>query len=82
MSRIDDLIQEHCPERVEFRPVDELVKPVKKIKWSGENECKWYIDLGSVDHPTHLITQADVITSPNALGLNRLCRSTTCCSAP
>ena len=34
MSRIDELIAEHCPDGVAFKALSELVRPVENVKWA------------------------------------------------
>ena len=67
MSRIDELIAEHCPDGVAFKALSELVRPVENVKWAevGEREFT-YIDLTSVDRLTHKVTGAETITRETA----------------
>ncbi len=56
MSKIDELIQQLCPDGVEFKLIGEVVMKTKNIRWSENiaDEFK-YIDLTSVDRATHSI---------------------------
>lgn len=67
MSRIDDLIEELCPNGVEYRPLSELGAKASNIRWSdaAENVYK-YIDLSSVDRVTKQIRQTIEITAADA----------------
>ena len=67
MSRLDELIQEYCPNGVEFLEIKKCIKPVKNIKWKEHpNEEHQYIDLTSVDRNTHSIVETQTINASNA----------------
>ena len=67
MSRIDDLIRQHCPNGVEFRPVGEVTTRGSNIKWADTAEREFrYIDLSSVDRVTRRIGETAVISARDA----------------
>jgi type I restriction enzyme S subunit len=67
MSRIDDLIAEHCPDGVPFEPIGAVVEPVHNIRWTETNGDEYqYIDLSSVDRITHAISDTQTISSATA----------------
>lgn len=67
MSRIDDLIRQHCPNGVEFRALGEVTTRGSNIKWGkGSDEEFRYIDLSSVDRVTRRIGETAVISSGDA----------------
>ena len=46
MSRIDELIAEHCPNGVEFRRISELLERTSNIRWQDTQGDEYqYIDL-------------------------------------
>lgn len=69
MSRIDDLITEHCPSGVDFVEIGKLVERASSIKWGNQDEEEFeYIDLSSVDRRTNRIvetTTVDRTTAPS-----------------
>ena len=67
MSRIDELIAEHCPAGVSFRTVADVTVKGSNIRWSdvGEEELQ-YIDLTSVDRVTRRIGDTATITAADA----------------
>ena len=67
MSRLDDLIQQYCPNGVDYLTIKECTQKVQNIKWKtyvGEN--KKYIDLSSVDRDTHCIMETQYIDANSA----------------
>jgi len=53
MSRIGGLIDEHCPDGVEFKGIGELVSRTSNVRWQDvPGEQFKYIDLTSVDRKT------------------------------
>ncbi|MEG0028786.1 MAG: hypothetical protein RR713_05390, partial [Aurantimicrobium sp.] len=67
MSRIDQLIAEHCPDGVPFLKVSEVSFKSSNIKWSQVGVEKYrYIDLSSVDRSTRVIGDAAEINADNA----------------
>ena len=66
MSRIDELITELCPERVEFCELNMVTRRTTNIKWSDANGKEYlYIDLTSVDRATHAIVETQTINAEN-----------------
>ena len=67
MSHIDDLIERHCPNGVEFKPLGAMVDKVSRIRWvdSGDEQYQ-YIDLTSVNTVTHAISQTSTINRHDA----------------
>lgn len=67
MSRIDDLIRQHCPNGVPFRALSEVTGRGTNIKWANAGEKQYrYIDLTSVDRVTRKIGDTTAITSGDA----------------
>ena len=66
MSRLDELIQQYCPDGVEYRSIGNCTEKVKNIKWSTCGSNYAYIDLTSVDRDTHKITETQTINANNA----------------
>lgn len=67
MTKLDELIQDFCPEGVEFLEIKECVISVKNIKWKDHTGEEYqYIDLTSVDRDTHSIIETQTINSANA----------------
>ena len=67
MSKLERLIEELCPDGVEFVSIRDCVKKIKNIKWTINEEGEYqYIDLTSVDRETHQITGTQIIRSENA----------------
>ncbi|MGP5388286.1 restriction endonuclease subunit S [Glutamicibacter arilaitensis] len=67
MSRIDELIAEHCPEGVDFRPLAEITSKSVSIKWVSAADASFkYIDLSSVDRVTRRIGETVSVTAADA----------------
>ena len=67
MSKIDELIQDLCPNGVSFRPIGEVVLPKTNIKWREvASQSFKYIDLTSVDRFSHAINETQAIDSTSA----------------
>ena len=67
MSRIDELIQQHCPDGVEYRALEEVTTRSSNIKWAEASSVEHrYIDLSSVDRVTRRITQPMLISAGDA----------------
>ncbi len=67
MSRIDELIAEHCPEGVEFKELGGLLERTTNIRWQDVQGDEFkYIDLTSVDRHTHVIGDTEIIDSETA----------------
>ncbi|MGP9543356.1 restriction endonuclease subunit S, partial [Glutamicibacter sp. AOP5-B1-3] len=67
MSRIDELIAEHCPEGVDFRPLAEITSKSTGIKWASVADASFkYIDLSSVDRVTRRIGETVSVTAADA----------------
>ena len=67
MSRLDELIQEFCPDGVEFLELRSCIEAVRSLKWKEHSDEKYrYIDLTSVDRDTHSIVNTQVIDATNA----------------
>ncbi|WP_067141037.1 restriction endonuclease subunit S [Oceanivirga salmonicida] len=66
MTEIDRLIEEYCPDGVEYKELKELVLNTKNIKWSeNENLNFQYIDLSSVELLTGKILELIIINKEN-----------------
>ena len=69
MSKLEELIQELCPDGVEYISISKCVNKISNIKWTNEKECSYqYIDLTSVDRDTHAILETshvDFETAPS-----------------
>lgn len=70
MSRLEELIQELCPDGVPFIKITKCVKTIDKIKGSDTlpSDVFKYMDLSSVDRDTHLIfgtTKINKETAPS-----------------
>ena len=61
MSRLEELIQEYCPDGVEYRSLGEVCEKIHNIKWDKEKGSYRYIDLTSVDLITHNIGETKII---------------------
>ena len=62
MSKLQNLIDELCPDGVEFQELRKLVLRVDNIKWKDHTTNEYmYIDLTSVDRETHTITEVQTI---------------------
>lgn len=67
MSKIEDLIQELCPDGVEYKKLQELCLKVESIRWADyPEEERCYIDLSSVDRNTHKIGKLVSVNKRNA----------------
>lgn len=67
MSRIDDLVDEFCPEGVRFESIVSVVQRGSIIRWVDvPGEEFQYIDLTSVDRVTHAIRETKTITDKTA----------------
>lgn len=66
MSRLDELIQELCPNGVDYKPIGDCVCKTSNIKWATADGSYSYIDLTSVDRDTHKITEVQTIHTDNA----------------
>ncbi len=66
MSKLEELIQELCPDGVEYISLDQCTEKVDNIKWKNAIGTYQYIDLTSVDRDTHRITETQAINASNA----------------
>ena len=67
MTLLNQLIQELCPDGVEYKAISECVQKVNNIKWSECLNAEFrYIDLTSVDRDTNCITDTQKIKAENA----------------
>ncbi len=68
MNKIERMLQELCPEGVEYKKLGEVCGKVKNIKWKDIEEGRIfsYIDLTSVDTLTHSINGTITISKGNA----------------
>ncbi len=66
MSKLDEMIQQYCPDGVEFKPIGDCVHKTQNIKWATADGSYSYIDLTSVDRDTHKITETQTINAGNA----------------
>ena len=66
MSRLNEMIQELCPDGVEYRPIKDCVESVEKIEWKKTDETYRYIDLSSVDRDDHTIGETIEISADDA----------------
>ncbi len=67
MSRLKELIEELCPDGVEYKYIRDCTLKVNNIRWKEHpKEVYQYIDLTSVDRETHDIYGTEEITSENA----------------
>ncbi len=67
MNSIEKLVEELCPEGVEFRSIESLVSRISNIRWADFPESEFrYIDLSSVDRVTHAIGETLPITEEDA----------------
>lgn len=67
MSRIDDMLKEHCPNGVEFKRVGEVTTRGSNIRWASASDREFrYIDLSSVDRGTRRIGETATITRADA----------------
>lgn len=68
MSKLAELLDELCPDGVEYRPLGELCSKTSRFKWENLLENAQYVDLTSVDIPTRRIsatTEVDESTAPS-----------------
>ena len=63
MSKLDEMIQQYCPDGVEFKPIGDCVHKTQNIKWATADGSYSYIDLTSVDRDTHKITETQTINA-------------------
>ena len=63
MSKLEELIQQYCPDRVEYKKLDDICFAPFNIKWKNTSEHYEYIDLTSVDIDTHAIVGTTKINS-------------------
>ena len=62
MNKLQELIDEFCPNGVCFQELGKLVLKVDNIKWKNHKEHEYlYIDLTSVDRETHTIIDTQTI---------------------
>lgn len=67
MSRIDDLIAQHCPNGVEFAALGDVTSRGTTIDWdSVGGRPLQYIELTSVDRVTHRLGSTTTITASDA----------------
>ena len=68
MTRPLELIDELCPDGVEYKKLGECLIPTQNIKWKQvSNNLKYsYIDLTSVNRDTHKIEETATISSDSA----------------
>ena len=66
MSKLEELIQQHCPDGVEWKKLDDICFAPFNIKWKNTSEHYEYIDLTSVDIDTHAIIETTKINSETA----------------
>lgn len=66
MSKLAELIQELCPNGVEYRTLGDCVHEISNIKWTTVDEQYLYIDLTSVDRNTHKIAETQAIDANSA----------------
>lgn len=66
MSRLNEMIQELCPDGGEYRPIKDCVESVEKIEWKKTDETYRYIDLSSVDRDDHTIGETIEISADDA----------------
>jgi len=66
MSRIEELIEELCPDGVLYKPLEECTLSIAKIKWKETNDSFQYVDLSSVDRDEKVITETTIIDKSTA----------------
>lgn len=66
MSSIDNLIDQRCPDGVQFRPLAELTSSVGKVRWDLVTAPLRYVDLSSIDRVTHQIGESVRVDSHSA----------------
>ena len=67
MNRIERLLEEMCPEGVDYKSLNELCTKPKYIKWSEIDSSEFiYIDLESVDRDLNKICDVKTINKEDA----------------
>jgi type I restriction enzyme S subunit len=67
MNRIEELIQQLCPEGVEWKKISEVLHKVNNIRWPDNSNSEFrYIDLSSVNRTSHFIVETQIINSKTA----------------
>lgn len=66
MSKLEELIQELCPDGVGYKSIGDCVQKTSNIKWATTEGSYLYIDLTSVDRATHKITETQTVNANNA----------------
>ena len=66
MSRLRELMEELCPNGVEYKAIKDCVMPIDKIQWNMTDETYFYIDLSSVSRDNHMIEETIEINKDNA----------------
>lgn len=66
MSKLERLMEELCPNGVEYKSIGDCIKKIDNIKWKNEKSLFQYIDLSSVDRETHNIIETTEINKDNA----------------
>lgn len=66
MSKLEELIQELCPNGVEYKTIGNCVQKTSNIKWKTTEGSYFYIDLTSVDRATHKIIETQMVNETNA----------------
>lgn len=67
MTKLEQLIEQLCPDGVEYKTIEECTIKTKKIKWSDNQNADFqYIDLTSVDRDKHIIIETQTINSDKA----------------
>lgn len=68
MNKLTELIEDLCPEGVEYKPVGELCTKISRFNWDKSPKKIQYVDLTSVDIPTRRIittTEVEASTAPS-----------------
>lgn len=65
MSRLNEMLSRLGPDGVGFRPLGEMLEPVRNIRWSDSATYE-YVDLSSVDRDTHKINVTTTIDRQSA----------------
>lgn len=66
MSKLEELIQELCPNGVEYKTLRDCVQKTSNIKWKTTEGSYLYIDLTSVDRATHKIIETQMVNATDA----------------
>ncbi|MEG1836122.1 MAG: hypothetical protein RR229_08445, partial [Oscillospiraceae bacterium] len=67
MSKLEQLIEELCPDGVEYVKIGLCLEKVTNINWvNAKGKVFQYIDLTSVDRDTHQISETQIITTETA----------------